>query len=631
MAAAPLCAGYLVSTHVGAAAVQPVQIVVDPNVGNTPISSLIYGINGNAEIGIPSSHSGGMTDVLHRTRATLVRLGGNRWTAFNWENNASNAGFDYLYQNDSYLSSSSVAGAAVDSTVAAAQAAGAATNLTVPIGDYVAADTGPGGDVRNTPDYLNTRFKQNRASGGPLSTTPNTADGFVYQNQFAYRMRNVHPAADLYFQLDNEPNDWATTHAEIFGANFTYQELVDRNLEYASAIKAAVPSARVSGPSLDGWQGQEDAVNSDGSSADYQAHGRFLDFYLQRMHAADELAGHRIVDTLDLHWYPQVTPGLFNTGHSPAQVAAREQAPRSLWDPTYVEDSWITQSNGGVPIRLLPRVQQEIATHNPGMGLAISEWNYGGGQDISGGIATADTLGIFGREGVSAATLWPQFSPDEEWTYGAFALFRNYDGAGSAFGDVGVHVSNSDTANTSAYAAKDSTNPDRVTIVAINKNNTATPTTIQLSGRADQSAVVYTLTSGSSIPQLAAPLAATSPGAFAYAMPAQSVSMIIPSAAQSHPPQASAPSAVRSLRASYSKSKAKVTWLTPLNNGGLPITRFEYRIRPNTHSWGAWKSTRTSRSVTISRKRATKYQIQVRAINQRGAGKLTTLTLRKYR
>src|SRR5262245_18372328 len=44
---------------------------------------------------------------------TLDRLGGNRWSAYNWETNDSNAGKDYKYQNDNFLTSSSVPGAAV--------------------------------------------------------------------------------------------------------------------------------------------------------------------------------------------------------------------------------------------------------------------------------------------------------------------------------------------------------------------------------------------------------------------------------------------------------------------------------------------------------------------------------------
>lgn len=55
------------------------------------ISRLIYGMNGS---GCSDPNAG----------ATVCRLGGNRWTAYNWDNNASNAGSDRCYQNDSYPS-----------------------------------------------------------------------------------------------------------------------------------------------------------------------------------------------------------------------------------------------------------------------------------------------------------------------------------------------------------------------------------------------------------------------------------------------------------------------------------------------------------------------------------------------
>ena len=38
--------------------------------------------------------------------------------------------------------------------------------------------------------------------------------------------------------------------------------------------------------------------------------------------------------------------------------------------------------------------------------IAITEYNYGGNNHISGAIAQADVLGIFGREGVFAANFW---------------------------------------------------------------------------------------------------------------------------------------------------------------------------------------------------------------------------------
>src|SRR5580698_2168250 len=77
-----------------------VTITINPAQAK-PISPYIYGINFYSGVtGAPP-------------QLTFDRAGGNRWTAYNWETNASNAGSDFLYENDDFLSSSSVPAEAV--------------------------------------------------------------------------------------------------------------------------------------------------------------------------------------------------------------------------------------------------------------------------------------------------------------------------------------------------------------------------------------------------------------------------------------------------------------------------------------------------------------------------------------
>lgn len=68
------------------------------------------------------------------------------------------------------------------------------------------------------------------------------------------------------------------------------------------------------------------------------------------------------------------------------------QAPRALWDPTYTEDSWIGQWFSATALPLIPKLQGTIDKNYPGTKLAITEFDYGGRNHISGGIATADVL-----------------------------------------------------------------------------------------------------------------------------------------------------------------------------------------------------------------------------------------------
>jgi hypothetical protein len=483
------------------------------------ISPLIYGVN---------------DDCTNKSaRPTLCRLGGNRWSAYNWENNASNAGSDYCYENDSLISSSNTPGKGVTDVVASVNAAGAATLVSIPITDYVSADKDGGdascsGDVRKSgAGYLTTRFKKNQArSGAAFAAMPNTTDAVVSQDEFINFLKTAAGSSRILISLDNEPDLWSTTHEEIHPDALTYSELVKRNVDYASAVRAVWPEVEITGFVSYGFSGYVDLQ----SAPDAKGKGEFIDYYLAQMKAAEGTAGKRLVDYLDLHWYPEATGGstrITETSTTAAVVAARVQAPRSLWDPTYTESSWIVDYTGG-PIKLLPWVKEKITKNYPGTKLAITEWNYGGGQHISGAIATADVLGIFGRDGVALANMWP-LNSSESFTLAAFQMYRNFDGQGGAFGDVSISATSSDIAKAAVYASVDAANTNRSVLVAINRTASALKAGITLSHPARYTtAKVYVLAGTSAKPSAGADLTAVAQNAFSYEMPAYSVSAIVP-------------------------------------------------------------------------------------------------------
>ena len=180
--------------------------------------------------------------------------------------------------------------------------------VTVPMAGYVSADKAPSGDVNQTPDYLNARFLESRAAKRRgFSYPPDTGDRVVYQDEFVAWLESAFPdarrdpARTLFYSLDNEPDLWASTHARIRPTGkVTYAELVQRTEEWAAAIKAVAPGALVFGPVSYGWQGfvrLQDAPDHGGRD--------FLDFYLDAMRDAEGRARRRLVDVLDLHWYPE--------------------------------------------------------------------------------------------------------------------------------------------------------------------------------------------------------------------------------------------------------------------------------------------------------------------------------------
>ena len=505
-------------------------VTIEINSANSvhPISPLIYGLNTTGDIAT--------------TKQTVVRKGGNRWTAYNWENNASNAGKDWLYQNDGYLAQGTTnpdaPGEAVREALQTTHANGAAALLTVPNVDYVAADKLGGGDVRNSgADYLQTRFKQNQAKkGADFTLTPDPNDATVYQDEFVNWVKTNFSDGPVLFDLDNEPDLWGpatNTHPEVHPDAVTYVELVERNSRFAGAIKDTWPDAKVLGFVSYGWDG----FVSLQKAPDASGKGEFVDYYLNAMKTQSDAAGHRLIDYLDLHWYPEATGGADANGNGGTRITlasttdvvveARVQAPRSLWDEAYKEVSWITQWSTKGPIRLIPRMKEKIAANYPYTQLAFTEWNYGGGTHISGALASADVLGIFGREGVGLACNWDVGAP-ETFTHAAFLVYRNFDGAGGHFGDTSIAAVTSDVEASSVYASLDSAAPDSLVIVAINKRTYPLDATIKITHTASYSqASVFTLTSSAAAVNAAPGLTASTANQFVYTMPAQSVSVIV--------------------------------------------------------------------------------------------------------
>jgi len=490
-----------------------VQIQIRSDADVHPISPLIYGT--------------AQPENATLNRYALLRSGGNRMTAYNWETNASNAGNDYMFQNDNYLSKSTTPGDALQSTLMGAKMLGGTALLTIPIVDYVAGDEGADGDVRNSgTDYLMTRFKQNRATkGSDLSATPDATDDYVNQDEFVNWVKTTTAGGPpVYFALDNEPDLWSGTHAEIHPKPVTYDELCMRNVTYATMVKNVWPEAKVTGFVSYGYTGYVSLQNAPDSASK----GDFIEYYLDQMKAAEATAGHRLIDYLDLHWYPEATGGgkrITVSDTTADVVAARVQAPRSLWDKSYKETSWIVNSIHD-SIHLLSRIGDKITAHYPGTQLAITEWNYGGGQDISGAVAVADVLGIFGSYSVGLASYWAL--ADETYANVAFRAYRNFDGKGAAFGDTSIQATSSDVATATVYASVDSTNPDRLVAILINKSTSAKSAGITISHPSSFSNLaVYTLTSAGAKINSGAPVTAAGQNKFVYGMPAMSVSVLV--------------------------------------------------------------------------------------------------------
>ena len=416
------------------------NVSVDLSGEKKSVSPYIYGIN----------DAGYLSDVT----VNAVRQGGNRYSAYNWENNYSNAGSDWKNSSDNYLVSNySSELAATPGACALHLSEDAVKNnvpyktATIPMAGYVVADAN--GEVSSSEVAPSSRWKQIKATkGSEFSLTPDTTDDYVYMDEYVnYLVSKLGDSTTATgingYNLDNEPALWSSTHSLMHPDKTTYKEMVEKSTEYAKAIKSVDPNADVYGLALFGvyaYYNLADAPDKD-SSYDW-----FLSYYLDKMAQAEKDAGMRLIDAIDVHYYSEakgdnrVTEGNATTAND---IAARVQAPRSLYEDGFREKSWLTDTLSQY-MPFLPTIQNSIDKYYPGTKLAITEYNFGGGNHVSGAIAEADALGAFAENDVYLATLWP-LSSDIAYQLSAIDLYTNYDGKGSSFGDTLVSAKTDDS------------------------------------------------------------------------------------------------------------------------------------------------------------------------------------------
>jgi Glycoside hydrolase family 44 len=436
-----------------------IALQVNAQAGQHAISPYIYGL----------ADDGG-TNYDQQVRPTLIRWGGNPNSRYNWKlGNAWNTASDYLFENTNY---GSPGGSASDSAIAHSNTIGAAEWLTIPTLGWVAKDTssfsfpGPDGKPSNGQGSSCTN---RTVTADPTQTSIKVGTSFM--QDWVRHLQNSHLPVQFY-SMDNEPELWGVTHYDVHPTCTSYDEIYKEFTTYATAIKAVAPNSMVTGPATCCWYYY---WNSMVGSSDKTGHGNmdFLPWFLAAVRRHDQQSHQRTLDVLDVHYYPD---GLYNNTTDAVTSAWRLLETRSLWDPTYIDHSWI-----GQPVQLIPRLQALISQQYPGTRLSIGEWNFGADTSMNGGLAIADVLGIFGQQGLYMAAYWrnpPGGSPGAM----AYQMYRNYDGHDGAFGETSVLTSSSDRDRVAIYGSLRQRDGHLITILINKMPTTEADSTVQITG-----------------------------------------------------------------------------------------------------------------------------------------------------
>ena len=517
----------------------PVAITVNAALNQRPINPLIYGV--------AFASSSEIADL----NAPVNRSGGNSETRYNWQINAHNHANDWYFQ--SLADSSATAGEAGDTHVANSKSGGAEPILTVPmigwvpklgpgrarLASYSIAKYGPqtGSDSQWFPDAGNGISTTNLTPitwNDPNDANVPTNSGF--QQEWIQHLTNTWGVATnggvRYYCLDNEHTLWNSTHRDIHPVGTTMQEIRDRIFDYGTKVKAIDPNALLLAPEEWGWPGylysgydwQWAGNNRNWNPANFPDRGTnggmdYGPWLLNQMRQHELTNGKRLLDVFTLHIYPQGT-NEFSSDVATSTQLGRNRSTRALWDPTYVDQSWVNSI-----IKLIPRMRDWVATYYPGTKIGLTEYNWGAENHINGATAQADLLGIFGREGLDLATRWTTPGASTP-TFKAMKLYRNYDGHHSTFGDTSVFAGGPNPDTVATFAARRSAD-GALTIMVLNKQpGTNAPVSVALTNFLPAgTAQVWQLTSANTIAHLN-DINFTG-GTFSNTLPAQSITLFV--------------------------------------------------------------------------------------------------------
>ena len=530
--------------------------MVNSQQGRYSISRDIYGVN-----------SGVDQNLANELKLPVQRWGGDSTSRYNWKQDSTNAGFDWFFVGGSGVSTPTP-NATVATVLASTKASSGKAIITMPMVGYLTSSnlvssSNPQGLIQDgvltgrtitgRVSYINSTSQMNcsypvslygaQQSVNPYVTvTVNGVSGVqcgnslnssgtelpvlteqqkllnsVYstpawdQQWIQYLTQTYGTAANggvNIYQLDNEPSGWANTHRDIRPVAPTGAEITQMALIEAPAIKAVDPTALVLGPSDFGWQV-------------YNPTTGYSQSYLSAMAAYEKQHGQRILDYFDQHFYPFETGVANLPAGSAATQALRLASTRSLWDPTYVDQSWVN-----APITLIPTFHKYVNQNYPGTKIAITEYNFGGLESVNGALAEADVLGIFAREQLDLATMWSPPTSSQPAAF-SFRIYLNYDAQGSYFGETYVQSSSADQTQLAIYSAQRSCDQS-LTLVVVNKTANNIVSQLNLAGFApDKNAQVYNYSSANLNAIVRRPDMPVTATGFAAMYPANSLTMIV--------------------------------------------------------------------------------------------------------
>jgi hypothetical protein len=351
----------------------PTTVTIDAAVNRRAINPNIYGV------------AYGDATTLADLNSPINRYGGNNTSRYNWQLNADNRGQDWYFE--SIGDSSATPGERGDTFFSTSRSAGAQAMLTIPMIGWVGklganrnklasfSISKYGAQTGNDWQWFPDAGNGIPASNGQFvsGNDPNDSNVLVdssFQQAWVQHLTNTWgktaSGGVAYYILDNEHSIWHSTHRDVHPIGATMDEIKSRILDHSAKIKAVDSTAQVAGPEEWGWSGyfysgydqQWGGQHGWSNLPDRANHGGqdYLPWLLGQLKQSATSTGQRAIDVFSVHYYPQ--GGEFGNDISTAMQLRRNRSTRSLWDPNYVDETWINDK-----VQLIPRLKNWSSTY----------------------------------------------------------------------------------------------------------------------------------------------------------------------------------------------------------------------------------------------------------------------------
>ena len=264
-----------------------------------------------------------------------------------------------------------------------------------------------------------------------------------------------------YWNMDNEVEIWNGTHDDVMPTLISAEDFMQRYFEVAKKARAKYPNIKLLGPvPANEWQwfnwDNKMVTGSDGQK--YQ----WLQYFIKRVAEEQQRTGIRLLDVLDLHFYPNST--------NQADVV---QFHRIFFDRTYVHPEangvkntptgWDASQNKEY---IFGRCQDWLTQYmgaNHGVKFGVSEIGLNSSNSATThAIWYASTLGEFMNNEVELFTPW-------SWHVGMWEVLHLYSYYNQS---INVESICNSEQNVSAYATINATN-DSMTVAMVNRSTIA--------------------------------------------------------------------------------------------------------------------------------------------------------------